>query len=86
MVPHKLTPVDEATQLCQQALSLAAPRAPVGVFPTSGGRIESGDWARLDLLKTTSIQFAYLNPLGDEEAVLRVFPGDTLTQARVLYA
>jgi len=82
---HKLIPVDDATHLCQHALSLAAPRASVSVFPTSGGRIESGDWARLDLLKTTSVQFAYLNPLGNEEAMLRVFPGDTLTQARVLY-
>lgn len=76
----------DAVSLCRQALSLAAPRAPVSVLETRGGRIESGEWARLDLLRTASVQFAYLNPLDDQAAVLRVFPGDTLTQARVLYA
>jgi hypothetical protein len=75
-----------ATARCQRALAAAAPRAKVGVFATQGGRIESGDWARLALIKTTSVQFAYLNPLDEQRAVLRLFPGDTLTQARVLYA
>jgi hypothetical protein len=78
--------MDDVTERCRQVLALAAPRAEVGVFPTQGGWIESGDWARLTLLKTTSLQFAYLNPLDSEQVVLRVFPGDTLTQARTLYA
>jgi hypothetical protein len=77
--------MDNVTERCRQALALAAPRAEVGVFPTQGGRIESGDWARLTLSKTTSVQFAYLNPLDQKQVVLRVFPGDTLTQARTLY-
>jgi hypothetical protein len=75
----------DATQSCREVLSLAAPRAVVDVYPTNGGRIESGDWARLDLLRTTTVQFAYLNPLDERRVVLRVFPGDTLSQARVLY-
>ena len=74
------------TERCRQALALAAPSAEVGVFPTHGGRIESGDWARLTLSKTTSVQFAYLNPVDSKQVVLRVFPGDTLTQARTLYS
>jgi hypothetical protein len=78
--------VDDVTERCRQALALAAPSAAVGVFPTHGGRIESGDWARLTLQKTNSVQFAYLNPLDSKQVVLRVFPGDTLTQARTLYA
>jgi hypothetical protein len=78
--------MDEVTERCRQALALAAPSAEVGVFPTQGGRIESGNWARLTLSKTTSVQFAYLNPLDQKQVVLRVFPGDTLTQARTLYA
>jgi hypothetical protein len=75
-----------ATARCAQALAAAAPRAKVGVFTTQGGRIDSGDWARLNLIKTTSVQFAYLNPLDEKRGVLRLFPGDTLTQARILYA
>ena len=78
--------MDDATERCRQALALAAPRAEVGVFPTQGGRIDSGTWARLTLLKTTSVQYAYLNPLDSKQVALRVFPGDTLTQARALYA
>jgi hypothetical protein len=78
--------MDDATERCRQALSLAAPSSEVGVFATQGGRIESGEWARLTLQKTTSVQFAYLSPLDSEQVVLRVFPGDTLTQARTLYA
>jgi hypothetical protein len=78
--------VDDVTECCRQVLALAAPRAEVGVFPTQGGRIESGNWARLTLAKTTSVQFAYLNPLDEKQVILRVFPGDTLTQARTLYA
>jgi hypothetical protein len=78
--------MDDATERCRQALSLAAPSSEVGVFPTQGGRIESGEWARLTLQKTTSVQFAYLCPLDSKQVVLRVFPGDTLTQARTLYA
>ena len=67
--------MDEVTERCRQALALAAPRAEVGVFPTQGGRIESGNWARLTLSKTTSVQFAYLNPLDQKQVVLRLFPG-----------
>jgi hypothetical protein len=78
--------MDDVTERCRQALSLAAPSSEVGVFPTQGGRIESGEWARLTLRKTTSVQFAYLCPLDSKQVVLRVFPGDTLTQARTLYA
>jgi hypothetical protein len=78
--------VDDVTERCRQALVLAAPSAEVGVVPTQGGRSESGDWARLTLQKTTSVQFAYLSPVDSKQVVLRVFPGGTLTQARTLYS
>jgi hypothetical protein len=78
--------VDDVTERCRQTLVLAAPSAEVGVFPTHGGSIESGDWARLTLSKTTSVQFAYLNAVDSTQVVLRVFPGGSLSHARTLYA
>lgn len=73
-------------ELCREALALAAPKGVVSVPPTQGGaRWSSDDWPRLDLGRTKTVQYAYLVPV-DGRAELRVFPGDTLSQARVLYA
>jgi hypothetical protein len=77
--------MDQMIERCRQALAVAAPRAEVGVFPTQCGNVESADSARLTLLTTTTVQFAYLVPSAEKQVVLRVFPGDTLTQARALY-
>ena len=77
--------MDQVIERCRKALAVAAPRAAVGVFSTQSGNSESGDWARLTLLTTTTVQFAYLTPLDEKQLVLRVFPGNTVTQARALY-
>jgi hypothetical protein len=70
---------------CREALALAAPELTTRIIATQGGRLRSsGNWPRLDFVKTKTVQYAYLLPAGDS-AELRLFPGDTLTQARFLY-
>lgn len=75
----------EGLDRCRRALALAAPSADTGTRTTQGGRLRGGEWPRLDLIGTRSVQYAYLLP-SEESAELRIFPGDTLTQARELYS
>src|SRR5581483_1093168 len=72
-------------QLCADALQFASPRRTVEIPRTQGGLVHGGRWPRLTLGRTKTVQYAYLLPDG-EGASLRLFPGDTLTQARELYA
>jgi hypothetical protein len=77
---------DADMQACRAALSLVAPRGRPEIVRTQGGRQRSdGDWPRIDLVGAKSVQYGYLVPTGGR-GELRVFPADTLTQARVLYA
>jgi hypothetical protein len=79
-------PLDEEFEACRRALALAAPsRSVSAVFTHGDGRRSSGNWPRLELAKTKTVKYAYLVPLNGQ-AELRLFPGDTLSQARLLYA
>jgi hypothetical protein len=75
-----------AIERLREALALAAPRAVVDVAAIDDGSDGSADCVRVGLLKTTSLQHAFVAPREDGSAVLRVTPGATLSQARVLYS
>lgn len=69
---------------CRRVLERAAPHGTTNRHMTQGGRLKGGEWPRLELINTRTVRYAYLLPSGGS-ADLRVFPGDTLTQARRLY-
>lgn len=70
----------EAAHRCAAALRGAAPGGQVSII-TERFR---GLRARIDLVQTRCVKYAYLDPDG-EGVALRLYPGDTLGQARVLY-
>jgi hypothetical protein len=85
------TPIEE----CQRLFEAAAPGNP---STTGWDRIIERDYARLDLAATRTVKFAYLytgslvleggkvRSEGADGVTLALYPGDTLTQARALYA
>jgi hypothetical protein len=52
---------------------------------TQGGLDEDALWPRLDLDRGTTVRYIYLLPSADS-ATLTLYPGDTLEQARCLFA
>jgi hypothetical protein len=64
-----------------QLLKLAVPTGAVDVEHTRGW----GSRARFELSAATSVKYAYLDTDLPDEIPLRLYPADTLEQARVLY-
>jgi hypothetical protein len=62
-------------------LKSAAPAGTVEIAHERG----SGGHARLELASAQTVKYAYLDANPPEEVPLRIYPGDTLEQARLLY-
>jgi hypothetical protein len=69
-----------AVHQCAAVLQAAAPGGQVSII----NERYRGLRPRLDLIRTRSVKYAYLDRDG-ENVVLRLYAGDTLEQARVLY-
>jgi len=58
-------------------------------FPDKEVRVEHGRYgarARVDVGQGRNLRYAYLAPSSDERIELRLYPADTLEQARQFYA
>jgi hypothetical protein len=64
-------------------LQLAAPAASVTAVDDSSG--EHIARARLDFINTTAVRYAYLDAPDPKGLPLRLYPADTLEQARIFY-
>lgn len=67
---------------CREVLSRVSPRAERVELAAT----KLGIWPRLYLGEDRALKYAFLLPVDGARAQLHVFPGDTLTQARILYA
>ena len=64
-----------------EILSAVAPNSSIEVVPSS----QFKERAQLELPGTRSVRYAYLDAAPGARLALRLYPADTLTQAKVLY-